>query len=228
MMKRRSTAGFTIIELLIATVVFSIILLILAGAIIQIGRIYTKGLTNAHTHEVTRNLVNGMAAAIQLTAGNVTETDGAGGGPDALCIGSQRYSFTTGEQVLSGSSALVPGVIFDTPSSGDCLAPVGSDPASLPTGGSQVLGERMRLAYLSASSSDNITYTIEARVVYGDDDLLCDDDTVSCSDGTTGMNAVAIAAAGKSVRCKDIHSGTQFCSISDITTTVERRIPPNE
>ena len=217
-----SQKGFTIIELLIATVVFSVVLLMLAGAIIQIGRVYTKGLTSAHTQEATRNLVNGIATAIQLSAGSVQpDTPAAGGSQsEAVCIGSLRYSYMLGQQVTGTQHAVM---VDNTPSG--CTEAQAVDNPAVSLTGNEVLGAYMRLAYLDVSSSDNNTYRVDARVIYGDGDLLCDDSAdFSCSDGTTTMTAADIASSGQKVRCKDIHSGTQFCAASEIKTTVERRI----
>jgi prepilin-type N-terminal cleavage/methylation domain-containing protein len=222
MSRSRIQAGFTIIELLIATVVFSVVLLMLASAIIQIGRVYTKGLTGAHTQEVARNLVNGVATAIQLTAGAVQPDTPAPGtsNSSAVCIGSLRYSYMLGQQVTDTTH----GVMVDETPTGCSQAQPLDDPAATFTG-NEVLGTNMRLAYLDVSSPDDKTWTVDARVVYGDGDLLCDGTpTNSCTDGTSIMTPDDIATAGQQVRCKDISSGTQFCFVSEIRTTVERRI----
>jgi prepilin-type N-terminal cleavage/methylation domain-containing protein len=233
-MKRTNQKGFTIIELLIATVVFSIVLLMLAGAIIQIGRLYTKGLTGAHTQQATRNLVNGIASSIQLTSGSIKMDITAPGGSNSLgvCIGSLRYSYMVGQQVKSQSSTPVHGVMLDETPGGCTEAQTVDDPAAVLTG-NELLGDNMRLAYLEVSSSDGKSYVVDARVVYDggnggtDSDLLCDG-TVdhSCTDGTSKMSPGDIASSGQKVRCKDIQSGAQFCFATEIKTTVERRIQP--
>lgn len=65
--KIRIQRGFTIIELMISTVVFSLVLLAASAAIIQIGKKYYKGITNARTQEVARSTVDEIAQSLQFT-----------------------------------------------------------------------------------------------------------------------------------------------------------------
>ena len=215
--------GFTIIELLIATAVFSVVLLTLSAAIIQIGRIYSKGVTAARTQEITRNLVSDIADAIQLTPGQITTT-GLTNPQDhttqGLCVDDRRYSFVLGQQRLDDKHALV----VDTVNGGCVGAPaqnLTNPPANL--AGTELLDGRMRLSNLSINETapGSGSYRITARVVYGDDDLLCATG-FSCTDNSV-MSAAQISAA-RDLRCKDIRAGTQFCSASELSTIVERRM----
>ncbi len=56
-MKQLKPHGFTIIELLIATTIFSVVLLLAASGLLYIGRLYYKGLTSSATQEAARNIM---------------------------------------------------------------------------------------------------------------------------------------------------------------------------
>lgn len=228
-MKKNRSAGFTIIELLIATVVFSIVLLTISAAIIQIGRLYFKGITSARTQEVARSVMDDIAQAIQFDTGVVVATP-ANGSSRGLCVATKHYSYALGQQREgSGASAKHALVVNNVPSG--CTTTQAQDLTAAAVSGTELLGEHMRLSNLSVQpqpGSPN-TYKITVRVVYGDFDLLCSpqgllDGNVDAScTSTIPMTDTAIASA-RDLRCKDIRSGTQFCAASELSTIVERRL----
>jgi prepilin-type N-terminal cleavage/methylation domain-containing protein len=67
----KSQKGFTIIELMISTVIFSLVLLGASAAIIQIGKKYSKGITYARTQEVARSTVDEIAQSLQFTSQSI-------------------------------------------------------------------------------------------------------------------------------------------------------------
>jgi len=99
-MRKLNTHGFTIIELLIATIVSSILILSLLTAFIQITRYFTKGSTQASTQKTTRLAVESIAQKIQTTTGSITYLDPSGalltdstGQYRLFCINHSRYSY---------------------------------------------------------------------------------------------------------------------------------------
>jgi prepilin-type N-terminal cleavage/methylation domain-containing protein len=66
--KRSQQKGFTIIELMISTVIFSLVLLAASAAIIQIGKKYSRGITYTRTQEVARSTVDEIAQSLQFTS----------------------------------------------------------------------------------------------------------------------------------------------------------------
>ena len=64
--KRAEQNGFTIIELLIATTVFSLILLISVAGILQISRMYYRGVTQSRTQETARSIIDEVGEAIRF------------------------------------------------------------------------------------------------------------------------------------------------------------------
>ncbi|HEY1064067.1 MAG TPA: type II secretion system protein [Candidatus Saccharimonadales bacterium] len=234
-MKQSRNSGFTIIELLIATAVFSVVLLVISAAIIQIGRLYYKGITSARTQEVARSVMNDISQAIQFNVGQVEEIGppsfsnaNDNGNSRAICVATQQYNFVYGQQRTNTRHALVS---REVPSG--CL---GMDAQAMDGSvtGNELLGDKMRLANLVVerqAGADN-AYKVTVRVVYGDSDLLCDPSATtgkaSCTstDGwneSIGTDAAAIAGT-RNLSCKNIRSGTQFCAASELSTIVKRRL----
>ncbi|MDB5170235.1 MAG: hypothetical protein JWN82_631 [Candidatus Saccharibacteria bacterium] len=226
-MKQKPSAGFTIIELMIATVVFSIVLLTISAAIIQIGRLYYKGITSAQTQEVTRSVIAGITDSIQFNSGQnigAVNPNADDASSKAICINTQHYSYKLGVQRKDKQHALV----LHKVDSG-CSATPAQDlrpNSATPIEGDELLGENMRLSKLSVdydAASD--MYRVTVGVVYGDNDLLCTPDIPgSCEDTTELRNDDQILPNAGTLRCKNIRSGTQFCAVSELSTMVERRL----
>ena len=230
-------SGFTIIELLIATVVFSLVMLILTYGILQISRTYYKGVTSANTQNTARDVIDNISQAIQFSGQGtgfaaIPSTNGSLG----FCIGNQRYSYLPGYQLLNGTVDTTANqtnyaFVVDTPascnpisSSAQDLVGITKGTVMLAPGSKELMGLHMRLAdlMLPASVSDNL-YNIHIRVVYGDNDLLCSETAVasSCSSTTTMPSGGDYAETDLS--CKG-QAGDQFCAVSDLNTIVQKRI----
>src|SRR6266498_3833396 len=65
--KRRIDNGFTIIELMVATTIFSIVLMVILASFLQIGRMFYKGISINNTNEATRTLVDDITSDIKLS-----------------------------------------------------------------------------------------------------------------------------------------------------------------
>lgn len=209
----KQTKGFTIVELMIATVVFSVILLLITGAIIQIGRSYTKGITTTRTQEAARRVVDDVSEAIKFTPGDPDATK-----PNTVCIGQKVYAFSIGRQVTDNPNTW--GLITNPNVTCDAI----DNGAAAPAGFSEMLGERMRVAKFSVaplSIAEPNAYVVTVRVVSGDDDVLCDDDASCNSDDV--LDAAAINGAAN-LRCKNTSAGNEFCAMSELSVTVSQRI----
>lgn len=233
---RTNNQGFTIIELLIATVAFTIMLLICTVALVQIGRLYYKGITTNNTQEIARTVIDDISRSIQFGGespyNNPTATNW--GAPTnipvhSFCIGSTRYSYALDAQVsddasINGmyqttshhirhalwrdqtSTPLVCAPLDLTSSNPDTTA--GANHVAGTTG-VELLAVNMRLSYFSLSNAiAPKLWNISAYVVYGDEDLL-----------------------NKSnypphIACQSTLSGFggQFCAVSELTTVVRERL----
>lgn len=195
MMKRTNSRGFTIVELLIATVIFSLVLLIITAAIIQFSRVYYKGVITSRTQEVARIIVEDAAKSAQFSAGGVTS--GTAGGYNARCLGDRRFNYIL-DQPLVGSQTHV--LTVDNESS--CGAY--NSTSTLPSDAVELLGENMRLSNFVVTGVGD-TVRIRATIAYGGNDDL---------DRTDPLNPV----------CRPVILGGQFCAVSTIETTVNKRL----
>lgn len=111
MMKRNLCArqnGFTIVELLIATMVFSVVLLLVTFGILQVSRVYYKGVTEANTQNVARGIMDSVSQAIQFSGGAVSTTPGSpvAGTSYGFCVNNQLYSYMLGYQLTDAITLL--------------------------------------------------------------------------------------------------------------------------
>lgn len=207
-------AGFTIIELLIATTVLTLILLLSTVMITSIGTLYYKGVTLSQTQDSTRSIADQVVQDIQLTSGVVSNGTTTFGSTvvSAMCIGTVRYSYILDRQIGTDSTApanQIKHVLWrDTVSSGAAclpaditLDPVGSTPATV--NGMELVGNKSRLTAFSAVSPlSSSLYTIDVGVAFGDNDLL------SGSGATTNCNGGV---------------ADHFCAVSTLSTAAIRR-----
>lgn len=190
--------GFTIIELLIATAVFSTVLLLCTTAMIQIGRVYFKGVTTTQTQEVVRAVIDDISRNIQFNGGAVIGT--TSGSPQRFCVGNKRYSYVLGSKL---DAAVQPHVLV-VDNSATCASDA---PQNLGAAGSlsptsrELLSPNMRLHNLSVVDGGNGLYGVSVHIIYGDADLF-DPITGQCTGG----------------------AGGQFCAVSALSTVVKKRV----
>jgi prepilin-type N-terminal cleavage/methylation domain-containing protein len=196
--------GFTIIELMIATVVFSVITLVVTMAILQMTRVYYKGITEATTQNTARQIMGSIAQGIQFNGGAVTPPNN-GSGWYVFCAGNQRYTYRLDTQLTDASAQHV--LVQDSVASCDGVtpAPMGNPFSGGLVNPTELLAPHMRLLKLDVSSIGINLYKVNVRVAYGDDDLLT---------STTDPNAT----------CVNQMAGTQFCAISELTSVVSKRV----
>ena len=243
-MKQRN-AGFTIVELMIATSVFAVVLLVMSVSILQLSRLYFKGITSSETQDTARSLMNAVSQAIQLSPGSViaptqdsanNNLNPTAAGDYYLCADTQQFSYHFGQQVVDGKHGVVLQHIGGGCAAGPPLAL--SSLTTLPSGATELLGDHMRLANLTVSQLSLTSYRIVVRVVYGDADLLCStavtdtSDAASCGSSASltedritggGGNKLTLGQL-KQLQCKNVSSGGQFCAEAELSTIVQRRV----
>lgn len=210
--KSGGASGFTIVELMIATMVFSIVLLVIAVGVLRFTNAYFKGINSSKTQAAARAVMSQVAQSIQFS--KVVTPLARSGNTDGICVDNTLYSFVVGQQVTDvapngAKHQGYHGLVVSNP--GSCSVGITPNvPASsaLPSGSRELLGQHMRLGALDVSPAGKL-YKIHVRVIYGDDDLL----TPAVSAGTDWANEVCSGATGE-----------QFCAVSDLTTTVEQRL----
>lgn len=227
---RAMQGGFTILELMIATLVFSMVLLLITVGVISFNETYYKGIVQSTTQNAARTVIENASQAIQFSSGkdSIVPTNSTNSS-NGYCIGDERYSFVAGYQLVNSNKstdqtyhALVldslPGC-YGGSKAQDLLGN-----GSLTKDSTELLGQKMRLAKFNITALANNLYLIDVRVAYGDNDLLCSPSKVpgSCT-STATMPAVSDFAADD-LRCKSDLAGSQFCAVSELTTTVQKRI----
>lgn len=215
--KSTNQKGFTILELMIATMVFGVMLVLLSTVVVSVTRLFYKGVATARTQQAARTVSEEIGRTIQFApSGSLTVAPPqpvpppppapapnpalAPTQPGRICIDRRGFYYILGIQLseLAGPNRATRTTILQTGC--DDTMDIAAFNASTE---SELLGKDMRLSKLEVVPLPNNGYRITAKVSYGDDDLLND---------PTGPDA----------QCKS-GSGSQFCAVSEITITVFKR-----
>ncbi len=213
-MIHRDKNGFTLVELMIAVTVFSVLLILSAASLTQISRLYYKAVIATKTQNVSRTIMNDIAQAFQFSSGNMTNVGVPdGNGLRRICIGNVRYTYALNKQINSSNKhALWRDKVA---SSGSCDAlniydnsEIANSAAS--AGGTELLESGMRLKSISIGGNNLIPEikNINIAVIYGDDDLINFSDS----------------AKTQPVDCKGGVTGSQWCAFSRLYTQVFSRV----
>jgi type II secretory pathway pseudopilin PulG len=228
------SSGFTIVEMLIATAVSSMVVMLISMALIQIARTYYKGVISSRTQEAARTLIDDIAQTIQFQGQTpMVGTDGAntyknfpyGAEGDlqvkTYCIGQTRYSYALNMQqqpaltTSPNSNRSKHALVRDDFSGGSCsiVVDVGRHPATNASSSArEMLTTGMRLGRFSitpySAYPNNILWRIDVQVITGDSSVL---------------EQIDPADVSKGYRCKTAVIGSQFCAVSELSTTVALR-----
>lgn len=211
----KKNSGFTILEVLIATLIFSIVLLLCMQAVTRIGYLYYKGVTSAQVQDLTRQLSDEIVQQIQFgsrpPSGNVQPGD-----PDVpliFCVGDNRYRATLNREMgVESTTVLLREPIGGT---GEC------DPDdNFGSGAVELASRGMRIQNLSINrGGDGNVWSLTIRVGIGGTDLYegletAPDSGIPNDDVSTYTNAI----------CRSGISGAQFCATSELQSSLLRRI----
>jgi prepilin-type N-terminal cleavage/methylation domain-containing protein len=158
--QQNTQKGFTIVELMIATVVFSMVLLVITYGVIHFTTAYYKGINNSATQTAAQNAIDSITQSIQFSSGGTTTADSS-----HFCAGGKVFLYNLGKQ-FGGTPTATDRGLYEMPSTASC-----DDPGT-PNGGTELLGKNMRLAGVSVTSSDStdptVPWQVTIRVAYGD------------------------------------------------------------
>lgn len=207
--KCRDETGFTIIELMISTVVFSMVLLLLTTAVINFTKSYYKGITEANTQRIARSVTESLTQTIQFNSGVYTSIADDSGWK-GFCFGNEAYVYKLGWQLTDGpvdttihqtSHALLKLNVTGGCAGGTSALVLALSSSYTPE---ELLAPSMRLADLELTPLANGAYQLVINIAHGDDDLLSNPTSITPS-------------------CFN-QSGSQFCAVSGISTVVQKRI----
>lgn len=204
--------GFTIIELLIATSIFSVILLICATGIIYVGRLYHKGATSTAVQEVARSSIDEIKNDFQYGGGFFAKL--INNGPnEGFCIGDNLYSYQVSPHKInadgSGHALVVrnrPNCYTDAIASPPSVQPDNiNDGQTAPAGfpWRELLGPNMRIKsdiFPTSPTAGAPSIKFVISIISADDDLI--DASGNCNSGF----------------------GSQFCATAELSSDAYRRI----
>lgn len=227
--KRPNSEGFTLVELLISTTVFSVILIAATTSIVQVSRMYSKGIIQSRTQQATRNISDEIVQSIQFSNDDVRHF-----GPvnnqslktQVLCVGTTRYTyvlnlqqnsevpagqFDNGQYPLQIKHSLWKDMVSTAGECQDASDPgtpnlTQDNPGGNGTNGKSLLAQGMRLISFDVTQTANPNlFAISTGVIYGDNDLLLPNDTNPQS-------------------CKGSAVGGQWCAVSMLYTQAWKRV----
>ncbi len=219
--------GFTIIELLIASIAFTLLLILVTTIVIQVSKVYYKGVILSNTQNVTSAIVQDVSKNIQFGLGSSNfsppPTSPTSSGINIYCIGSAVFIYKLGQEFNNSSGNSI-GVLYNSSSSCPSLGNSSSINVSnyIPQGYQELLSPNMRIINFTVNQQQPFPlYNISIGVAFGSDQSLCNSNvTNSCTD-QNAMDTVKNYAnyTGTSVQCK-LQQGDQYCATSYLNTTV--------
>ncbi len=226
-----SEKGFTIVELVIATLVFSTVILVVTGAIVRFTTNYQKALAQNTTQNAVRNIVDGIAESIQFKRDKVTTLEGINGA-QGYCVGTARYSYMPYRE-LKQEEPDKHAFVMERNLANNC--PPGKTlnlDDALPADSTELLSPNMRITKFNISrSSSNDLWTVTLRVVYGDDEVLCNPDVSGDCEDLSNISSHLDDQGdpndpndgSANITCKP-HLGADFCAVSELSATLEPRL----
>ncbi|MDB5184305.1 MAG: hypothetical protein JWN38_113 [Candidatus Saccharibacteria bacterium] len=115
---RLGRAGFTIIELMIALSILSVLLLMVSVVLVQIGKMYSKGTNESSVQSTSRSVISGISSTLQFTGTQPFACSDKPNSTDVVtcaantatvsgvtiysyCMGTTRYSYILNHRLAS-------------------------------------------------------------------------------------------------------------------------------
>lgn len=201
--------GFTIIELLIATTVFSVVLLLATETIIYVSKTYVKGQVEAQTQQTAQNILSTISQDIQYNRRSTVNISISNmKSYYYFCIGSHVYVYTLNHSL---SSSFPTGLLVSPDP--QCTPPTKIINSGAGGQTKQLLSAHERLGQLNiVQQKNNNTFVISVRVAYGNSPYLTKLPSSTSSNYQYTCNHPGGVVLGN------------FCAVSSLTTTVIPRI----
>ena len=191
---------------MIATLVFSTVLLLCATGLITIGRHYQKGITSRQTQEAARNLADQIKNDFVFGGGDFKKLLGGTGGVEAFCIGDNVYVYQ--KDVPVSLTPETHALLLKRPNTG-CPADASALTMTMTDNAKEFLGSRMSLGEFKV---DGIVAPGTARVT-----------SISISINVVAGESDLLTASGLGRSCKG-GAGQEFCASSTIVSYATRRL----
>jgi hypothetical protein len=201
---QRAQQGFTVIEFMIATFVFSTILIVVTTGVIYFTNGYYRGINSSTTQTTVRNATDIITQSIQFGSAQVVLPQNvADGSQNWFCAGGYIFTYKTGVLYRDGENSLEdrPGLYMRPMKDAACTRLAAADFI----GGQQLLGNNMRVTHLSLKPQvGDELYELQLKIAYGEDDLLT-------------------ATTGSTVQCRP-GKGSQYCSVAEVMVSAQKRV----
>lgn len=220
-MKRGGQSGFTIVELMIATAVFSVILLIITAGVLAFSKQYMHGQTYSNLQFTARQVSSQVGQDIQFGNGvstvpaNTFTTAGTTTTVGCYQIGASVYLYHIGRLVEDNKHGLV--MVPNQSATGACNSFIPLSNGRLESalnsnpGARELLSQGQRLLQFSIIDGTGAgAHVVEIKIASGDDDLFTPDITPTFN-------------AWQDVKCKPT-DGREYCAITSLKTTALERI----
>ena len=211
-MKHKRQPGFTIVELLIATAVFAVVITIGMYGFIQISRFYTKSLTIIRTQDTTRNLITDVSNQLQLTSGQYSTS--TINGKSITCVGNKAYVYQLNVVEQGGGEAIAS---YDISSNACPTDFSGKQAIYLLRPGVRVLQFKIN-PYPTASGP---LFNVTIGLLYAPKDNTTGPGTDLVQVDTSNPNDYT------KWRCTATVRGSEYCSLSTMNTSVYKRVQGN-
>lgn len=210
---RTDNRGFTIVELMIAATIFSVVLVVVASVTTQMAEQFNRGINKAKTQNVVREVSEEIANNIKFSASAIPDQPSTNGRISAWCIADRLYAFRTDRLVRNVNDD---GGMLRI---GECGLP----PGALTAGPDrpQLLGMGMRVVNLAITPVDDQrrVWQVTLRVALGEDDMLCSPTGAPNECTSPGVGTLT----NTDLVCKPL-AGSQFCAVAEHSIIVARRL----
>jgi len=204
-MKKLTQKGFTIIELMIASLVFTSLLLLCLEGITRVAKVYVKNSSISRTNEFVRTLSEDISQQIKFGASN-PRFNGTSPTIKYLCSGGYAYQITLNTpnrpiKRIEKSSC----DNFDNP-----VITIYSDSSEIKT------PDQLRVLKFDISEPSSAIWKVNIKVSLGEPDLLRDSESLKPLTDST-----AVFSNGQ---CIPNLAGSEYCAVIELTTFSTRRL----
>jgi prepilin-type N-terminal cleavage/methylation domain-containing protein len=220
----KSQGGFTIVEFMIATMVFSVILMAVTSAILYMTKAYQHSLYTSRTQAAASSLIDTLTQSIKYNTNTGWIEAGSEGSAQTKCIGGRQIIYILGHQLDGADTADRSNNVMLIRQRPGTSCPLPSD-SELKTGNitnepKELLGKGMRLVRLDMVPEGNMQ-KITVKVAYGDRDLFCSPSVTSCDNETYILSGSQLY--NDDLMCRP-GAGSEFCAISELSSTIYQRL----
>jgi len=217
-------AGFTIVELMIATLVFTVILLVITTAVLRFSAAYYRSVRTTATQETARSIIDTLSRAVELGSGTVTS--GSSFAPPSgykpvnvsyICAGGKVFAYQMGPAY---DPATTVGLTMSDNTTSGCTFNSATEWRAMPNA-QQLLPKNMRLVELSLEDGEGGLKKLSVVTASSDLDLLCRQDGLGNCDALA--DDAAVAGAPQDLVCVS-GKGSEYCAVSKLNTVVGKRL----